>query len=111
MRPRHRGGAIADRLFKQPRQRHPPVRGAHGGQHDLRPRRCHNRRPAGPARLYDRRVGDRRRDGIMTTSAVIDQNGITVPTYTEVLLDLESQYKTIYGEDAYLAADSEDGQL
>jgi uncharacterized phage protein gp47/JayE len=45
------------------------------------------------------------------TAAIIDQNGITIPTYNEVLLELEGKYRAIYGEDAYLDADAEDGQL
>ncbi len=48
---------------------------------------------------------------ITTTAPTIDVNGITAPTYAEVLEYLKDQYRTIYGPDVYLEADSQDGQL
>ncbi len=48
---------------------------------------------------------------ITTTAPTIDANGITAPTYAEVLEYLKDQYRAIYGPDVYLEADSQDGQL
>lgn len=48
---------------------------------------------------------------ITTTAPTIDANGITAPTYAEVLEYLKAQYRAIYGPDVYLEADSQDGQL
>lgn len=41
----------------------------------------------------------------------IDANGITVPTYEEILTDLQTKFRNIYGEDIYLGNDSQDGQF
>ena len=41
----------------------------------------------------------------------IDEFGITVPTYAEVLTYLQEQYRLIYGADIYLGNDGPDGQL
>lgn len=48
---------------------------------------------------------------ITTTAPTIDANGITAPTYADVLEYLKAQYRGIYGPDVYLEADSQDGQL
>lgn len=48
---------------------------------------------------------------ITTTAPTIDANGITAPTYAEVLQFLQDKYRSIYGPDVYLEADSQDGQL
>ncbi|SPA44828.1 baseplate J/gp47 family protein [Cupriavidus taiwanensis] len=48
---------------------------------------------------------------ITTTAPTIDANGITAPTYADVLEYLKDQYRAIYGPDVYLEADSQDGQL
>lgn len=48
---------------------------------------------------------------ITTTAPTIDANGITAPTYAEVLEYLKAQYRAIYGPDTYLESDSQDGQL
>ncbi|MGO4412498.1 baseplate J/gp47 family protein [Cupriavidus sp. KB_39] len=48
---------------------------------------------------------------ITTTAPTIDENGISAPTYAEVLEYLQDQYRAIYGPDVYLEADSQDGQL
>ncbi|MCY1326448.1 Baseplate J-like protein [compost metagenome] len=48
---------------------------------------------------------------ITTTAPTIDANGITAPTYADVLEYLKDQYRAIYGPDVYLDADSQDGQL
>jgi uncharacterized phage protein gp47/JayE len=47
----------------------------------------------------------------MTVSAVIDENGITIPSYDEILADLVSQFKVIFGLDAYLEPDAQDLQM
>lgn len=47
----------------------------------------------------------------MTLFVTIDENGIFAPTYSTVLEDLKDKYRTIYGQDVYLEADSQDGQL
>ncbi|GAA7771010.1 hypothetical protein RN01_29895 [Cupriavidus sp. SHE] len=48
---------------------------------------------------------------ITTTAPTIDANGITAPTYADVLEYLKEQFRGIYGADTYLEADSQDGQL
>lgn len=48
---------------------------------------------------------------ITTTAPVIDESGITAPTYAEILEYLQSQYRSIFGADVYLEDDSQDGQL
>jgi len=48
---------------------------------------------------------------ITTTAPTIDANGITAPTYAELLDFLKAQYRGIYGPDVYLEADSQDSQL
>lgn len=40
----------------------------------------------------------------------LDQNGLVYPDYPTVLEQLKQEYRTIYGEDVYLEADSQDGQ-
>lgn len=47
----------------------------------------------------------------MTLSCTIDANGITAPTYADVLSTLKAGYLSIFGSDAYLGNDSQDGQL
>lgn len=41
----------------------------------------------------------------------IDENGITAPTYADILAALKTAYQSIYGPDIYLEPDSQDGQL
>lgn len=48
---------------------------------------------------------------ITTTAPTIDANGITAPTYAEVLDYLKGKFRAIYGPDTYLEEDSQDGQL
>lgn len=45
------------------------------------------------------------------TAPTIDANGISSPTYAEVLDYLQTQYRAIYGADIYLGNDSQDGQF
>jgi len=48
----------------------------------------------------------------MTVPAlVINDDGISGPTYAEVLAAVTADFQSIYGSDANLAADSQDGQL
>lgn len=46
-----------------------------------------------------------------TLSAVIDANGITLPTFEDILLSLQAKFREIYGSDIYLEEDSQDGQF
>ncbi|MDQ8034974.1 baseplate J/gp47 family protein [Bordetella genomosp. 1] len=48
---------------------------------------------------------------ITSTAPVIDATGIHAPTYADVFEFLQTQFRAIYGEDAYLDPDSQDGQL
>ncbi|SAK20079.1 putative bacteriophage protein [Burkholderia multivorans] len=48
---------------------------------------------------------------LTTIAPTIDANGITAPTYAEVLAYLQDQYRSIYGADTYLEPDSQDGQI
>lgn len=47
----------------------------------------------------------------MATLAYIDETGIHIPSYPEVLEDLQAAFRTIYGDDVYLESDSQEGQL
>ncbi|WP_369067480.1 baseplate J/gp47 family protein [Burkholderia gladioli] len=48
---------------------------------------------------------------ITTTAPTITAAGISAPTFADILDYLKTQYLTIYGPDAYLEDDSQDGQL
>lgn len=48
---------------------------------------------------------------ITTTAPTITGAGISAPAYGDVLDFLQSQYRSIYGADIYLGADSQDGQF
>ncbi|WP_429496622.1 baseplate J/gp47 family protein [Robbsia andropogonis] len=48
---------------------------------------------------------------LTTIAPTIDATGISVPSYDDVLTWLQDQYRGIYGDDVYLEADSQDGQL
>jgi len=47
----------------------------------------------------------------MSLTAVIDSAGITAPNYAEIYAELQQRFRSIYGTDAYLDPDSQDGQL
>lgn len=47
----------------------------------------------------------------MSLAATIDATGIHAPTYNDVLTGLQDSYRAIFGSDAYLGNDSQDGQL
>lgn len=44
-------------------------------------------------------------------ACTITPAGITAPTYDQILTALKTEFQTIYGADAYLEPDSQDGQL
>ncbi|WP_110993124.1 baseplate J/gp47 family protein [Pseudomonas sichuanensis] len=46
-----------------------------------------------------------------STAPIITENGISAPTYAEVLEFVKGQYRSIYGADVYLENDSQDGQF
>lgn len=46
-----------------------------------------------------------------TLAAKVTAAGISAPSYNDILLSLEATMRSIYGEDIYLGADSQDGQL
>ena len=46
-----------------------------------------------------------------TLSCSVTSTGITAPTYSDILSTLQSAYFSIFGSDAYLGNDSQDGQL
>lgn len=45
-----------------------------------------------------------------TLAAVVSPAGITAPTYAEILAGLTASYQSIYGSDAVLTPDTQDGQ-
>lgn len=47
----------------------------------------------------------------MALTAYIDETGIHIPNYPEVLEDLKNDFRGIYGQDLYLEADSQEGEL
>jgi uncharacterized phage protein gp47/JayE len=47
----------------------------------------------------------------MATAPIIDANGITAPSFADILTYLQDQYRAIYGADVYLGNDSQDGQF
>lgn len=48
---------------------------------------------------------------LATLAPTITPTGITAPSYADILLSLQESFRTIYGSDAYIAPDSQDGQL
>lgn len=48
---------------------------------------------------------------ITSTAPTLTAEGITAPTYAEILDFIQQAYYTIFGPDVYLAPDSQDGQL
>lgn len=47
----------------------------------------------------------------MPAKAYIDENGLALPSYPEILESIKDDFKAIYGADTYLEPDSQDGQL
>ncbi|WP_151690815.1 baseplate J/gp47 family protein [Acinetobacter junii] len=48
---------------------------------------------------------------LTTIAPVINESGISAPTYDQILAYLKQQYRNIYGNDVYLENDSLDGQF
>ncbi len=48
---------------------------------------------------------------LSTLAAQISPTGISAPPYADILASLQASYRSIYGSDIYLEADSQDGQL
>lgn len=48
---------------------------------------------------------------LATLAAQITATGISAPTYADILASLQASFQSIYGSDAYIAPDSQDGQL
>lgn len=46
-----------------------------------------------------------------TLAATVGATGIAAPSYSDILLGLIAQFQSIYGSDAYVAPDSQDGQF
>lgn len=46
-----------------------------------------------------------------TLACTVDAAGISAPTYDEIYESLQASFKSIYGSDAYIAPDSQDGQM
>src|SRR4051794_209612 len=47
----------------------------------------------------------------MASFVTIDASGISAPTYAEILTSLQDSMRSIYGDDIYIEADSQDGQF
>jgi uncharacterized phage protein gp47/JayE len=47
----------------------------------------------------------------MTLLAVIDQFGVSAPSYDEILTSLQNSYRSVYGADIYIEPDSQDAQF
>jgi len=47
----------------------------------------------------------------MSLAGYIDATGIHVPTYPEILDELQADYRSIFGQDVYLDPDSQEGQM
>lgn len=48
---------------------------------------------------------------LATLAAQVTSAGISAPSYAEVLASLEASFKQIYGNDVYIAPDSQDGEF
>lgn len=46
-----------------------------------------------------------------TLAATVDATGISAPQYSDIFQSLQASFQGIYGSDAYIAPDSQDGQL
>lgn len=47
----------------------------------------------------------------MAVRATLNENGLTIPTYAEILADKVATHRSIFGADVYLEADSQEGQM
>ena len=48
---------------------------------------------------------------LATLAAQVTSTGISAPSYNDILSSLTASFQGIYGSDAYLGPDSQDGQL
>ena len=48
---------------------------------------------------------------LSTLAAQVTPAGISAPSYSEILQSLQQSFQAIYGSDAYIASDSQDGQF
>ncbi len=48
---------------------------------------------------------------LTTLAATIDATGISAPSFADIFQSLQVSYRSIYGADAYLEPDSQDGQM
>lgn len=48
---------------------------------------------------------------LSTLGPTITSAGITIPQYSDIYASLQASFQAIYGSDAYISADSQDGQL
>jgi uncharacterized phage protein gp47/JayE len=48
---------------------------------------------------------------LSTLGPTISATGITTPSYADILTSLQQSFQAIYGSDAYISPDSQDGQL
>lgn len=48
---------------------------------------------------------------LSTLALQVTETGVSAPPYADILASLQASFRLIYGEDAYLEADSQDGQL
>ncbi len=48
---------------------------------------------------------------LSTLAAQITSTGISAPSYADILASLQASFQSIYGSDAYITPDSQDGQL
>jgi uncharacterized phage protein gp47/JayE len=48
---------------------------------------------------------------LSTLGPTVTSAGITIPQYSDIYASLQASFQAIYGSDAYISADSQDGQL
>src|SRR5688572_6254967 len=48
---------------------------------------------------------------LATLAATIAADGISAPTYEQILASLQESMRTVFGPDIYIEADSQDGQF
>lgn len=48
---------------------------------------------------------------LSTLALQVTETGVSAPPYADILASLQASFRLIYGDDAYLEADSQDGQL
>jgi uncharacterized phage protein gp47/JayE len=48
---------------------------------------------------------------LTTMACTVDENGISAPSFAEILAELQTRFRSIYGDDIYLGNDAADGQM